>query len=57
MTTSSTTIARIWRGRTTGAIAGEYARYLLAHGLRPLVERALVSNPCYHSRFLYNGKS
>jgi hypothetical protein len=41
-TTSRPTIARIWRGRTTGAIAGEYARYLLAHGLQPLVERALA---------------
>ncbi len=35
------TIARIWRGRTTAALADEYARYLYEHGIRPLAEKAL----------------
>jgi hypothetical protein len=35
------TIARIWRGRTTGARADEYAAYLYEHGIRPLEKKAL----------------
>jgi len=42
MTTSPPTIARIWRGRTTLAMADEYAAYLLANGLQPLVDNALA---------------
>ena len=34
-------IARIWRGRTTSEKAGEYARYLYEHGIKPLEEKAL----------------
>lgn len=35
-------IARIWRGRTTSAMADEYAQYLYEHGFEPLVEKALA---------------
>jgi len=42
MTTSPPAIARIWRGRTTRAMADEYAAYLLANGLQPLVDNALA---------------
>jgi hypothetical protein len=34
-------IARIWRGRTTSQKAGEYAKYLYEHGIKPLEEKAL----------------
>ena len=36
------TIARIWRGRTTRAKADDYAAYLYEHGIRPLEEKALA---------------
>jgi len=36
------TIARIWRGRTTRARADEYAAYLYDVGIRPLEEKALA---------------
>ena len=42
MTTLQPTIARIWRGRTTRSMAGEYADYLLANGLQPLVDNAVA---------------
>ena len=35
------TIARIWRGRTTRARADEYAAYLYEVGIKPLEEKAL----------------
>jgi len=40
-TSARPTIARIWRGRTPAARAGEYASYLYEHGIRPLEEKAL----------------
>jgi hypothetical protein len=41
VTNSKSTIARIWRGRTTRARADEYEPYLHEHGIRPLTEKAL----------------
>lgn len=35
------TIARIWRGRTTRAMADRYAAYLSENGIPPLEEKAL----------------
>ena len=35
------TIARIWRGRVTSALADEYAIYLYDNGIRPLEDKAL----------------
>src|SRR5262245_40678353 len=34
-------IARIWRGRTTAALADEYAAYLYEQGIKPLEKKAL----------------
>ncbi|MGI8962913.1 MAG: antibiotic biosynthesis monooxygenase family protein [Thermomicrobiales bacterium] len=42
MTTSPPAIARIWRGRTTRAMADEYAANLLANGLQLLVDNPLA---------------
>jgi hypothetical protein len=36
------TIARIWRGRTTRAVADEYEVYNFEVGIRPLIDKALA---------------
>jgi hypothetical protein len=40
--TTRRAIARIWRGRTIGSRADEYAEYLYEHGLRPVEQKALI---------------
>lgn len=42
MTTLQPTIARYLRDRTIRAVADQYASYLLANGLQPLVDNALA---------------
>lgn len=35
------TIARIWRGRTTAAVANAYEAYLYEVGIKPLIAKAM----------------
>ncbi|MBN9082219.1 MAG: hypothetical protein BGP04_08200 [Rhizobiales bacterium 62-17] len=41
-------IARIWRGRTSRAVADEYERYNYEAGIRPLIEKAAAVQTFRH---------